>query len=195
MASTKYSPAQTLIFSSSVNRNSDENKFETFASFHPEFMVTLGALFVSYKDGQLWTHDDEPNYNNFYGVAYPSNITPIFNDKNIIKKKDLVIGYISDSNKKWYCPKIFTSIRNVQTGLRQESSLIEDDFKLNESVYSAGLLRDKNSLSDARKALLEGDFLGGNFISVKFEISAANSQSLVSLVDPYLTDIPSQRNL
>lgn len=180
--------AQTLVF------DEDRNRFESFLSLYPEMMCTIGNLLVSYRDGQAWTHDDEPNYNNFFGVQYPSSITLVFNDKMVAKKKDLAIGYISGGDKKWYCPEIFTNTINEQTKKRQESSLIEKDFKLEESVLTASLLRDKNSMADSKKALLQGDYLGGNFISVKFEISASNSKDLVSLIDPYITDIPSGRN-
>lgn len=180
-------PATTLIF------DEEKNRFDSFASFHAEMMGCLGTLFMSFKGGDLYTHNGT-SYNEFYGVKYPSSITPVFNKDVAVKKKYNAIGYQSKDNKVWYAPLIFTSTINSQTGLRQESSLIEKDVVLEESVLTAALLRDKNSMADRREALLEGDFLGGNFIAIKFEISAQNASSLVSLIQPYLSYQISQRN-
>jgi len=184
---TNLLPASTLIF------DEEKNRFDSFASFHAEMMGCLGTLFISFKGGELYTHN-APSYNEFYGVKYPSSITPVFNKDNAVRKKFNAIGYQSKDNKVWYAPLIFTSTVNSQTGLRQESALIEKDIVLEESVLTAALLRDKNSMSDRREALLEGDYLGGNFIAIKFEISSQNASSLVSLIQPYLSYQISQRN-
>ncbi len=167
--------------------------FESRYSYHPEGVVSLNNLLVSFKDGNLWRHNNTV-LNNFYGVAYPSSATAVFAMKSPIKKKQLAIGYQSAANKVWYCPTITTNTINPQTGITQESSLIEGDFKLEETVITAALLRDKNSKADAQLALMEGDYLGGNYMIIKFEISATNAASSVTLVEPYLTDEVSQRN-
>lgn len=195
----RYSDPNTLIFHqgaftiSFYEVRTPMEGFESEFSYHPEGMACLNNLLICWQNGKLWRHNSTV-FNNFFGIQYPSSITPVYNSKAIIKKKQLTLGYLSLNNKKWACPEITTNTVNPQTGLSQESSLIEDDIHLEETVLTAGLLRDKNSMADARKALLEGDFLGGNYIAVKFEISAANAASLVSLVDAYLTDEISQRN-
>ena len=47
--------------------NEPSNTYESFLSYHPEMMVTLGALLITYKGGDSWTHNSD-KYNNFYGV-------------------------------------------------------------------------------------------------------------------------------
>jgi len=49
-------------------------------------------------------------------------------------------------------------------------------------------------MANPQIALLEGDYLKGNYIQIKFEISAANATTLVTLVEPYITTEISQRN-
>lgn len=45
-------------------------------SFVPECMGHINNLFVSFKDGQLWAHNqDRTNYNTFYGVRYSRSVT------------------------------------------------------------------------------------------------------------------------
>lgn len=183
----KYSPAQTLSFSE------NDNCFKSFVSLFAEGMACLGNTFMSFKNGDIYTHDAD-GYNNFFGVQYPSNITMVFNQENPIRKKYGALGYQSRGNKAWAVPYAVTNTKNPQTGLMQESSLLEVDFVLEETVLTASLLRDKNSMADARVALLEGDYLGGNYIKMKLEMSANNAIELVSLVQPYLTYEISQRN-
>lgn len=195
----RYSDPSTLVFHqdaatiSFFETRTPMEGFESNLSYQSEGVGCLNNLVISWVNGQLWRHNS-PVFNNFYGIQYPSSITPIYNSKVVIKKKQLTLGYLSLNNKVWACPEISTNTINPQTGLTQQSSLLERDFKLEETVLTAALLRDKNSMSDQRKSLMEGDYLGGNYISIKFEISATNAANSVSLVDPYLTDEVSQRN-
>lgn len=62
--------------------NEEKNGWTTEYSFLPEVYCTLGDELVSFKDGKLWLHDNNPIHNNFYGVQYETVITPIFNDES-----------------------------------------------------------------------------------------------------------------
>jgi hypothetical protein len=187
LEATNTDDAYTVIF------NEETNRFDTFVSYHPEMMVTLGTLLIAYKDGQAWTHDGSV-YNNFFGVQYPSYIIPVFNKNAEIKKCFNAIGLQSINNKKWRVSKIDTNTINPQTGFAQESSLLERDFELEETILTAAFLRDKNSLLNTQEALLEGDVLKGNYIVTKIEMVSANTIDLVSLVHPYVTYDISNRN-
>lgn len=174
----------------------DNNAYESFLSYHPEMMCTLGALLITWKDGQLWTHDGTV-YNNFYGVQYPSYVTPVFNDQSAVKKKYLGIGYKSLNNTIWASPEngdVITSFVNPQTGLSQISQLKEVDYELEETTLCAALNNDANSMADAREAVANGDPLQGNYIAIKLICPATKTGELVNLSQPYLTWIPSGRN-
>lgn len=178
------SPAQTLIYSEDIKN------FESFASYTPENMCTLGTLFISFKNGDLYTHDN-PIYNNFYNTQYPSSITPIFNKDPMVKKVFDAIAY--QSNKKWVSPTtgdIQTSMVNPQTNTIQTSQLIDQDYERQENVLYAAFLRDYNSLG----GLLNGDFLNGVYIKTKLVCPAASTTGIVSFQFPYINYQISPRN-
>ncbi len=173
--------------------NEDTKSFNSFLSYNPEMMCTLGNLLISFKNGSLYTHDGA-TYNNFYGVQYASSIQLVFNDKSAVRKKHLGIGYKSKKNKVWYATAVETNTVNAQTGLTQQSSIIASYFKLEETNLTWHFLRDVNSRANAQSALVNGDYLGGNYIKVNLEISTTDAQEIVSLTQPYITYVISNRN-
>lgn len=187
LEATDTQPAYTLVFDEKTKT------WETFWSLPAEMMCCLDTLFISFKNGELYTHNGN-TYNEFFGVKYPSAISLVFNEHNPVRKKFLTIGYQSKKNKKWVVPYITTNTVNPQTNIIQESSLIDRDFSLEETTITGALLRDKNSMNDPRIALMEGDYLGGNYIIINLEISVQDASDLVSLVQPYLTYEISNRN-
>jgi len=174
--------------------NEPSNTYESFLSYHPEMMVTLGALLITYKGGDSWTHDSD-KYNNFYGVQYPSSIMPVFSQDPYIKKKYLSLGY--QSNKVWSSPNkgdVLTSTVNPQTNLRQESKILESNYELQETALVAALNYDMNSRADERVGFAEGDFLGGNYCAVKFICPSTSADEQVKFNMPYINFITSPRN-
>jgi len=155
LEATNVSAAQTLTF------DEERNSFDSFISAHPEMMVNLGVLFIMFKDGVLWTHDDDGKYNNFFGVQYDSSITPVFNQAEIQKKTFIAISELS--SQAWDCPEIETN-SNVGGTTKQLSELNESDFVEKEGDYHASFLRASNSPG----GLIEGDTLKGNLIKIKF---------------------------
>ena len=175
------SEAQTLTW------DEEGNRFDSFVSYHPEMMCSLGVMFVTFKDGQLWTHDDEPFYNNFYGVQYDSSITGVFN-KSVLEKKTFQ-SITEVSSQVWACPEIETTI-NSYGAVKQQSELIEQDFVELEGDFNASFLRDKNSIG----GLISGDSLKGNWIKIKFKAKSGqpplNNIITLSVVSVYSIDSP-----
>lgn len=181
-------PAKTIVF------NEDANNFESFLSMHPQTMCCLGTTLVTCFEGNLYTHDGD-TYNNFYGVAYPSSVTLVFNDKSMVKKTFNAIGY--QSNEKWISNTkgdIYTSNINPQTGLRTQSKLVAADYELQENVTVAAFQRDMNSMSNERVALFEGDYLKGVYIATKLICPSDKANKLVYLNQIYTTNSISQKN-
>ena len=143
------------------------NGFESFYSYHPEFMGNLNTTMFSFKNGGLWTHTSN-TYCNFYGIQYPASITTVFNSGALDKKT--WISLMETANTVWTCPEIYTQMISYGS-TPQESVLISADFKVLESEYHASFLRDSNSFG----GLLNGDTLKGGYIVIKFEKSNANT--------------------
>jgi len=157
--------AYTLIF------DEKNNSFDTFLSFHPEMMATLRTLFVSFKNGQIYTHDS-PEYNNFYGNQYDSSITMVFNASPMVKKTFLALSEIGSDI--WETPEMKTDLNSYGT-IKMQTNLVSSDFAQLEGTYEATILRDQNSVG----GLIEGDSMKGKLMTVKFRSS--NASQLVSL--------------
>jgi len=150
----------------------DENKgFETFLSYHPEMMCVLGTLFITFKDGQLYTHDGT-SYNTFYGTSYDSNITPVFNKDHLEKKTFLSFEEVG--SQVWDVPEMTTSLNSYGT-TKQTSSLNSARFSTLEGNYHSSILRDANS----NGGVLNGAIMKGNYLVARFR--AATPTNLVTL--------------
>lgn len=158
--------------------NERKNGFETFHSFKPEMMVCLGTLLITFKDGQLYTHDGT-KYANYYGKQYKPSISLVFNDFPDQKKGYVALSQVA--SQLWECPSIVTN--NAQ-----ESLLASQDFRRMESVYYASFLRDQNS----PKGLLRGDTLRGNYVLVTLSPLDSSIESELTEVD--VTFFSSQLN-
>ena len=189
LEATDTEPAYTIAF------NENANHFESFLSYKPEMMCTLGTLLVTFKNGELYTHDSE-TYNNFYNVQYPSTISLLFNSNPQIKKTFNAISY--QSNEYWVSDiegDILTSNINPQTNLPTISKLRDFDYELQENVRYAAFLRDINSNTDSNIALYEGDYLKGVWIRVNLRCPSTSANKLVFLTMIYVNNEISQRNL
>jgi len=155
-------------FTMSFDENA--NAFESFYSYYPEFYGCLNTKLFSFKDGEIWAHNNTSTYCNFYGVQGDASITTVFNTGALDKKT--WISIMETGNTTWACPIIYTQMDTGGTsGDKQESQLLESDFVTLESEYQASFLRDSNSPG----GLVEGDSLKGGYMVVKFEKTSANS--------------------
>jgi len=165
LEATPTDEAHTLMF------DEGDNTFDTYLSYKPEMMVTLGVLLVTFKNGQLYTHDSS-TYNNFYGQQYDSTITLIFNEAAMDKKTFLAIGEVA--SQIWDVPEIKTDINSYGT-TKMTSNLVDSDFAQLEGSFEATILRDQNSTG----GLIGGDTMKGKVLTATFR--AKNPASLVSL--------------
>jgi hypothetical protein len=62
-----------------VSFKEDTNAWTSRKSFLQEEGVSLNNIYYTFKDGQLWSHDNQTR-NSFYGTQYNSSIKFIFND-------------------------------------------------------------------------------------------------------------------
>jgi hypothetical protein len=144
------------------------NAFESFYSYYPEFMGDLNTKLLTFKDGQIWAHNNDSTYCNFYGVQGNAYITTVFNTGALDKKT--WVSLMETGNTIWECPIIYTQMDSYGT-TKQESELIEADFQTLESEFHASFLRDSNS----QGGLVEGDTLKGGYIVIRFEKTNADS--------------------
>ncbi len=129
--------------------------------------------------------------NTFYGVNYASAIKLVYNKDVMLHKKQLSVGY--QSNQLWVSPvngDINTSYYNQQTGFQQISQLKSVDYTIEEGKRVAAFLRDANSGSDARLALVEGDFLEGNWLEINLKYLGSASAWIYAPFIRYILSNP-----
>ena len=156
--------------------------FESKHSLHPEGLDCLNNLMVSFKDGQIWTHDSDI-YCNFFGTQYSCYIEGVFND-NVLQKKTWE-SLTQISNTIWTCPSMYTNTMSYGTQ-RQETVLVEQRFKKFEDYPSAAILRDINS----RGGINNGDWIKGGYIVIKFQKANATDLVILSGVSVMYKDSP-----
>lgn len=152
--------------------------------FHPEWATSANDIIYSWKNGQLWKHDNSVRCN-FYGVQFDCYITVVFNPNLIEKKSWQSITEIS--NDIFSCPLIYTNVMTYGSQ-RQETNLVEAEFRILEGNPSSSIKRDVNS----RGGKINGDSLKGNFAVIKFQKESAENEInlneiLVQYVDSPLT--------
>ena len=170
-------PAKTLQW------NEQRNGFESFLSYKPEMMVCLNQMLITFKDGQLYTHDNYGQYNTFYGTTYDSSITPVFND-NIVEKKTWQNVTELASNV-WDIPEIIT---NVKSGIfpNQLSKIIESNFTYLEGEFNAVFKRDQQSPGGVGN----GQVLKGSYVTMKFRKAQPTTLEFLNLVTVGFIDSP-----
>ena len=170
-------PSQTIAF------NERANSFYGFIDFAPDSIVCAENLLISFYNGNLYTHDNDTTFANFYGDQTTPSITGIFKEPVLEKKNFLSLTEIS--NVIWDCPQIYTNTMSFgQTP--QQSNLVTEDFALLGADYSCGFWYDLNS----QGSIIEGDVLSGNLISIKFEVQIYNMLCYLSEVSIKFTDNP-----
>lgn len=148
--------------------NEKRNSYCSFFDFNPEWIISAEDITYSWKNGQMWVHNNKIDYTSFYGTKYNPSILIVFNDKVGLKKTPLAIGY--QSNVLWTAPEngdILTSQPNSQTGMPQISKLKDFNFSIIEGEYIASLQRDINSRANPLDAWYNGDYLKGVWMQIK----------------------------
>lgn len=176
LEATDTAEAVTLSFSE------EDNSFESFLSYKPEMMVTVGTTLCTFKNGQMWTHDSD-SYNTFYGTSYESNIKLVFNDAPQARKQPMSLTV--NSNSKWDCPEIITSVKSYGS-TPQTSSLVAAEINQLEGAYVSSFRRDANS----RGAKINGSFLKGAWVTVKFRKQEAAELSTIENIQLFWLNSP-----
>lgn len=178
----------------SFSFNENRNGFYNFYDYlNPDNMLCAENTTYAWKNGRMYKHTDEVNWCNFFGTQYYPSIQLIFNDQQAVKKNFNTLAY--QGNQKWNSPNsgdIFTTVPNGQTGEQQVSKLPLWSVEIDEGRRVASFLRDINSMSNPTEALVEGDFLQGNTISVNLSYIGTEFAWLFA---PYIGWQPNSKNL
>lgn len=163
---------ETLAFNENVNR------WTTFYSYQPEFMVRMFNDIVTFKDGQFWLHNKNEVRNNFYGDQFDSEIWVVSNNDPSRKKIYKAISEESNSVFEAY---------EITNPSGQLSNLVADDFVEKEGYYYADFLFDVNTPSTIiegetlENAILEGDVMRDATMLIKLRNSETGFAELFAV--------------
>lgn len=143
--------------------NEKYNAWSTFYSYLPDNMATSGVGIVTFRDGNIYTHNTNSTYNNFYNTQYSSEAWVICNGE---PSKDKVLSAISEE-----CPEVW-EVFDILTQNGQSTNLIASDFEEKQNMQYGGLLRDVNT-PNVTNPLIEGQIM----VDTSFLIKLRNSST------------------
>lgn len=163
----------------------EKNKgYDSFFSFNQaEWIDTVEDVIYSWKNGELWAHNNTVNRCNFYNIQYGTSITLVFNINLLEKKTWESITEIASAI--WECPLIYGNVYSY-SGQLQETMLGEYDFANLESNFHAAILRDQNSIG----GILNGQIMKGNYLVVQLIKQNASDLIWLSEVSMMFKDSP-----
>lgn len=164
--------------------NEIRNGYCSFYSYkEAEWLLSAEDILCSFKDGDMWLHNNENQRCNFFGTQYSASITLVFNINLLEKKTWQSVSELASAI--WACPLIYTNVKSYGTQ-RQESELGEFLFTPLEDMFEAAFRRDINS----RGGLYNGDVIKGNYIVIMFEKDNASDLITLSEVVVMAKDSP-----
>lgn len=139
-------------------------------SFCAETFITLQNKLYSFKQGNLYLHNQTTLFNQFYGVTYKSKIMFVSNMIPITPKVYNNIGIESNM-----CPT-FTYLYN-EYPYQQSSDLVDYDFKNLEGIFYAAIYRNKlipTAVGYNTNGLLTGEKMRNvaMFLMLEFTVNA-----------------------
>jgi hypothetical protein len=171
-------PGQSLSF------NEKMNAFQSFYDFAPDAIECCENTLYSFYNGKMYTHTNQTNWANFYGVQYQCNITMIYREPSSLQKKNF-LALRELCNQPWVCPSIATDTYSYGiTG--QLSNLVAEDFVLLGTDWEAPLWFDQNSIG----GLINGDVMAGSYAQIEFQSATAGAFSFLGAVSVRYTDSP-----
>lgn len=122
--------------------------WESFYTYYPDWMIGMNNKFFTFKNGELYLHDDQTAVvNTFYGVKSPSKITFFANtdssDVKVFKTMEL------EGNDSWLATiKAFKS----QSEDFDMSTIARVEFDKREGMWDAYIRRNEDTTSLVAKA-------------------------------------------
>lgn len=120
------SAATGLVTQTTISFKEEVNGWTSRKSFIPESGVSLNNIYYTFKNGEIWNHNESSTYNNFYGVQYSSSFNVLINELPQIVKGFSALNYTGTQsreleyqyNNKWYSIAEVNANQIVPTSVR-----------------------------------------------------------------------------
>jgi hypothetical protein len=172
---TFFDVVQDVIAATAIAWNERRKSYESKLSLDPEMACEINGLVCTWKNGALWTHDDEENLNSFFGTVYESYVVPVFNDEG--SKKKVFENLTLLSGAAWDVPTMETNVKSYLETV-QASYLKEASFVPSEGEFHAAIPPDSNSPG----ARVNGAAMKGQWLKAKIRKEVPTVYSYLSAV-------------
>jgi len=136
-----------------------KKRWTTFYSYVPDYLVSNNIGLISFKDGNIYKHNSNLTYNNFYGEQFPMKLRFLSNiEPSIIKVYNSIL---TESSHKFAIP-------SATNQFGQKTSLIVEDFVDDEGVFKSSFLKDSNT-PNVEIPLIEGDDIRCHSLDITLE--------------------------
>jgi hypothetical protein len=154
--------AETWAFSIS------EERWTSKYSFTPEFYGSIGTKMFSMVDGNLWIHNENTLYNNFYGTQYQRSLKFVAIGENPSEVKTMQSIRLEGEDIYDYSDDTFVFAK-FTTESGQETWLHGFNAKDKEQILSGPILFDRNTplQPDGDSAMYYGDKMRGQNVTVE----------------------------
>lgn len=162
-----------------ISFDEKSNRWKSFWDYKPEKFAYLGNKYISFVDGNLWLHNTNALYTNFYGIQRYQEVdiygnplpTKVKSFQNVALETNINFNLHSDN---WSIPQITVPLNEGEMSSRLKSN----KFIRKEGRYYADLLRDINTpgMATSSEVLFNGRPLRGEVIKLslfnKYDIYA-----------------------
>jgi len=118
--------------------------WKCFHSFIPDWMIGLNSSLYTWENGDLYHHNSNSRRNSYYGVDYPSTVTPVFNQNHMDNKVFKTIGL--DSNVAW----------KAEINTDFTSGIIEAEYLVEKEGVWYGHIRRNDGVVDLKAMSTQG---------------------------------------
>lgn len=137
-----YSKPETICWFNG-NDSIQKRRWVSQFDFTPEQYCQIASEVVMFKDGELWISDKNPIRNNFFGVQYKTEITPVFNAQPQLLKvwnANILKTFQANGQNDWSAP-IITNDNG------QQSRLVKGSWVKKGEDWFAAFKRDLNDIT------------------------------------------------
>lgn len=164
----------------------NDRRWKGCHSYTPELFAKLGNLFIGFKNGGVFIHEQGEGYSTFYGVKYDVKIEPVFNPSPIMLKSWQTLAVVSTET--WMAERILSEYRGQKT--IQQSNIPLTEFQDKEDTYWAAVLNDENTVN-VTTPLIEGNKMRSKAIQVLLTLDPeVVTRSLLHYVSAGYIDSP-----
>ena len=157
-----------------------------FYEYYPENYLSLSMLFISFKNGSIWIHNNDTIKGNLYGTQNRMVMKTVFNENPTNTKTFLATAI--HSNKKWSAPNQ-GDVKTEDTDMygTQETRILENKFKYQDRVFYSDIPRDMKT-PNVIAPVINGDKMQGSILEIQIENNHSQEVKLFAIDVNYLNN-------